>query len=104
MVLGEAGLERWWEQQLMAGFHQGRVTRRLEIVGTVDFAGDTAPTGPGEYHLHVFPHPFLLDGRYSNEPWAWETPEPMTGQVWDTWGPGPPGDRREARRPGQRFR
>jgi molybdopterin-containing oxidoreductase family iron-sulfur binding subunit len=35
--------------------------------------------------LVAVPHAFLLDGRYANQPWAQEVPDPMSGHVWDTW-------------------
>jgi Fe-S-cluster-containing dehydrogenase component/anaerobic selenocysteine-containing dehydrogenase len=58
---------------------------RPELTGSLDLGGAADSAGDGAYHLMVFAHPFKLDGRYANEPWANETPDPMTGQVWDTW-------------------
>jgi Fe-S-cluster-containing dehydrogenase component/anaerobic selenocysteine-containing dehydrogenase len=86
---------RFWEDKLIAGFHETRVRRRLEVLGTPEALatvlgggaspGDGSPAGEGEYYLQVFPHAFYLDGRYANEPWAHEVPDPMTGHVWDSW-------------------
>jgi len=39
----------------------------------------------GEMQLVAAPHINRRDGRYANEPWAQETPDPTTGYVWDTW-------------------
>jgi molybdopterin-containing oxidoreductase family iron-sulfur binding subunit len=35
--------------------------------------------------LVLFPHPFLMDGRHANKPWAQETPEPVSSHSWGTW-------------------
>ncbi|MEQ1503495.1 MAG: 4Fe-4S dicluster domain-containing protein, partial [Myxococcota bacterium] len=84
-VFAEAPFMRWWEGVLTSGFVETPADRRLEVVGSVDLAGSGEPAGTGEYYLQVFAHPFILDGRYANEPWAHEVPDPMTGQVWDSW-------------------
>jgi molybdopterin-containing oxidoreductase family iron-sulfur binding subunit len=50
-------------------------------------APDTAaatPAGDGLV-LTAFPHPFILDGRHANKPWAQEVPEPLTSYTWGTW-------------------
>jgi anaerobic selenocysteine-containing dehydrogenase len=77
-------------QQLQLLLQRGYVTtdersRRAELVGSMDLSGGADSEGDGPYHLQVFAHPFKLDGRFANEPWANETPDPMTGQVWDIW-------------------
>jgi molybdopterin-containing oxidoreductase family iron-sulfur binding subunit len=59
--------------------------RKPELVGTMDFSGGADASGDGSHHLMVYAHPFKLDGRFANEPWANETPDPMTGQMWDSW-------------------
>jgi Fe-S-cluster-containing dehydrogenase component len=77
---------RWWEQVLVRGVHEVRAPRApLEVTGTIDFSGAFAPVGSGTYVLAAYPHNFKLDGRYANEPWANEVPDPLTGQAWDTW-------------------
>ncbi|MEN0062487.1 MAG: 4Fe-4S dicluster domain-containing protein [Myxococcota bacterium] len=76
----------WWQNTLRMGFHE-------TLGGGAPFPQTRAPQldlngafkGTGEYSFVIFPHPFLLDGRYANQPWAQEVPEPMTGHVWDTW-------------------
>ncbi len=76
----------WLDQQLKRGLiESGAAPAPLAIVGSMDLASTPEHAGDGAYHLVVFAHPFYLDGRYANEPWAQETPDPMTGIVWDTW-------------------
>jgi molybdopterin-containing oxidoreductase family iron-sulfur binding subunit len=80
---------RWWESCLAAGFTAtpGWETRTApEVSGSpIAWSGAAPMAGSGDYALHSFPHDFLADGRYANQPWAQEVPDPMTGQVWDTW-------------------
>lgn len=85
-LVDEPEFETWWQGVLRAGFHRrtaAPVPFPQERQPRLDLNG--APEGQGEYHLVVYPHAFLLDGRYANQPWAQEVPDPMTGQVWDTW-------------------
>ncbi|MES2644754.1 MAG: molybdopterin-dependent oxidoreductase [Myxococcota bacterium] len=35
--------------------------------------------------LVVFPHAHLADGRFANQPWAQELPDPLTTFSWATW-------------------
>jgi molybdopterin-containing oxidoreductase family iron-sulfur binding subunit len=51
---------------------------------------DALKNGPGapelpKLSLHVYPHPFLYDGRGADKPWLQEIPEPVTQLVWDSW-------------------
>jgi hypothetical protein len=62
-------------QQLQLLLQRGYVTtdersRRAELVGSMDLSGGADSEGDGPYHLQVFAHPFKLDGRFANEPWA----------------------------------
>jgi molybdopterin-containing oxidoreductase family iron-sulfur binding subunit len=45
-------------------------------------AGQVAPSGNV---LVLFPHPFLMDGRHANKPWAQEVPEPVSSHTWGSW-------------------
>jgi len=81
-----AEFARWFEGILGVGVIRtpSRDKGSLAVSGTIGFDPAAAP-GSGDMTLVAFPHSFLLDGRYSNQPWAQEMPDPMTGQVWDTW-------------------
>ncbi|MEZ4240254.1 MAG: 4Fe-4S dicluster domain-containing protein [Myxococcota bacterium] len=76
-----------WEDVLMAGYFAGEVAPRdlSTMTGAVSLGGGEAASGSGDYFLQVYAHPFKLDGRYANEPWAQEVADPMTGQVWDSF-------------------
>ncbi|HEX4418054.1 MAG TPA: 4Fe-4S dicluster domain-containing protein [Kofleriaceae bacterium] len=38
---------------------------------------------PAPLELAIRPHPFVHDGRYTNNPWLLELPEPITKLTWD---------------------
>ena len=80
-----AAFARWFEGVLAAGFVKGAAGGSLAVSGTFDFGAAAEPPGSGDMTLVAFPHAFLLDGRYANQPWAQEMPDPLSGQVWDTW-------------------
>jgi molybdopterin-containing oxidoreductase family iron-sulfur binding subunit len=50
---------------------------------TTPTASSLAQTG--ELDLVLFPHPFVVDGKHANRPWAREIPDPLTGFSWGTW-------------------
>lgn len=77
-----------WYEALSQGFIEapGRALTPPALSGTYAFGPAPSPTGSGEITLHTYPHPFRKDGRYSNEPWAQEVPDPMSGRTWGSWG------------------
>ena len=78
---------RWWEDRLRDGYYltPDSLLHAVPAARPYTFGAAPAFSGSGEYFLHPFPHAFLNDGRYANQPWAQEVPDPLTGQVWDTW-------------------
>jgi Fe-S-cluster-containing dehydrogenase component/anaerobic selenocysteine-containing dehydrogenase len=84
----DTDLLRWWESALNEGYFQTPDARLLgepKVVGGALNVAAATLAGSGEFALHIFKHHFLGDGRYANQPWAQEMPDPMTGQVWGTW-------------------
>lgn len=84
--------EDTWQKAL----HDGLLTNQTPQA----FAGANAPNVPavvaairsipapippasGELELVFLPHPYLYDGRYANNGWLQETPEPVTKLSWD---------------------
>jgi len=85
-VLADENFGSWWQDVLRLGFYRSQaLAAPFPQDNQPSFRFDGALGGSGDYQLVVYPHPFLIDGRYANQPWAQEVPEPMTGQVWDTW-------------------
>lgn len=83
---GNGAFADFWEQTLTDGFValSSMAGPAALTAGSYAFASQQT-AGEGEFFLHLHTHPFLLDGRYANQPWAQETPHPTTGNVWDTW-------------------
>ncbi|HEY4058678.1 MAG TPA: 4Fe-4S dicluster domain-containing protein [Kofleriaceae bacterium] len=40
-------------------------------------------TAPSSHELEIKPHPYVHDGRYANNPWLLELPDPITKLTWD---------------------
>jgi molybdopterin-containing oxidoreductase family iron-sulfur binding subunit len=78
---------RWWEDCLRTGHYNTPDCLLIEtpVAGSYTFDAPSAPAGTGDFYLHAFPHVLINDGRYANEPWAQEVPDPCTGQVWGSW-------------------
>jgi molybdopterin-containing oxidoreductase family iron-sulfur binding subunit len=80
--------QEWWAERLTAGFFFSPSTRAQNSPSKIQsgyvFSG-AAPSSADGLKLVGFPHPFIGCGKYANQPWAQETPDPMTGQTWDTW-------------------
>jgi len=53
--------------------------------GRFDAAAPAA--SDAQYPLHLIPGVTanLRDGRYANQPWLQESPDPLTTIVWDSW-------------------
>jgi Fe-S-cluster-containing dehydrogenase component/anaerobic selenocysteine-containing dehydrogenase len=78
--------EAWFTEALQAGFVDCRADFSAPPAPLAyTFAADGVAEGAGDYVLVAYPHPFRYDGRYANQPWAQEVPDPMTGHVWDSW-------------------
>jgi molybdopterin-containing oxidoreductase family iron-sulfur binding subunit len=85
----------WWRLALIDGFlrlHKDEISgRSFDLTNPTvmrtdwSFSGVAEFEGDGDLFLHLYPHPFRMDGRFANEPWAQETGDPMTGQTWDSW-------------------
>ena len=46
-------------------------------------AGQAAPGSSGELEIVFLPSPSLHDGRFANDGWLQELPDPMTKLTWD---------------------
>jgi molybdopterin-containing oxidoreductase family iron-sulfur binding subunit len=71
---------------LALGAVAGTASPRV-AVGAVDWAAIApaiaALVAPTALELELQPHPFVRDGRYTNNPWLLELPEPITKLTWD---------------------
>jgi MoCo/4Fe-4S cofactor protein with predicted Tat translocation signal len=77
--LGEADFEKRWNRLL----HDG-VQKDSAIEPVAPVANELSPAGAAEgVEVHFRPSPFLHDGRYANDGWLQELPDPVTKLTWD---------------------
>lgn len=74
----------WFDLRLQDGFIELRANAGVPSVSGAGVAW-TKPVAAAGTQVHIAPHAHIRDGRYANTPWAQEQPDPMTGQVWDSW-------------------
>ena len=88
---GRAGkpgdFERFWTDALQRGgwFLRKPTTGAAVTMSAAPSVAAVAHEGAGDMNLVLFPHPFVLDGRHANKPWAQEVPEPLSSYTWGTW-------------------
>jgi Fe-S-cluster-containing dehydrogenase component/anaerobic selenocysteine-containing dehydrogenase len=85
---GSVPFPAFWERVVVDGFATIPVdpaTIAPVLTATSYAFGAGVAAGSGDFFLRVHPHHHRGDGRYANEPWAQEVPDPLTGVVWDSW-------------------
>jgi MoCo/4Fe-4S cofactor protein with predicted Tat translocation signal len=86
-ILGEADFDKKWNRVLHDGLLAGAGSELPEVVPAARgeaFAGLAGATGPASGLEVVFlPSPSLHDGRFANDGWMQELPDPLTKLTWD---------------------
>ncbi len=79
--------EGFWEQTLSKGLIRVAGSSAALSTSTVVAAVPVATAENPDYPLTLIPGitPNLRDGRYANQPWLQESPDPLTTIVWDSW-------------------
>jgi MoCo/4Fe-4S cofactor protein with predicted Tat translocation signal len=75
-----------WRKALHDGVIAGPAATPVKSVadkGRVDAAVNSAPKASGKVEVSFFPSPSVFDGRFANNAWMQEAPDPMTKLVWD---------------------
>jgi molybdopterin-containing oxidoreductase family iron-sulfur binding subunit len=91
-ILGEAEFDRKWNRVLHDGLLAG--SELTEVVPTVKgdavaelgrlgAASQAAPGSPGRLEVVFLPSSSLHDGRFANDGWLQELPDPLTKLTWD---------------------
>jgi MoCo/4Fe-4S cofactor protein with predicted Tat translocation signal len=92
-ILGQAEFEKKWNRVLHDGIHAG--SELPEVVpdvkgdvfaelGRLRAGGATAnPGSAGDLEIVFLPSPSLHDGRFANDGWLQELPDPITKLTWD---------------------
>jgi molybdopterin-containing oxidoreductase family iron-sulfur binding subunit len=83
-LAGSADFEAQWRTVLHDGVLKGSAatTFRPPVLQVAELQG-VALNKPGELELVVTPDYSLYDGRFANNGWLQETPDPMTKLTWD---------------------
>jgi molybdopterin-containing oxidoreductase family iron-sulfur binding subunit len=82
-LLGEVAFEKQWNRVLHDGLLAGSSTRPITPNASPRaIAGLTAGASDG-IEVHFRPSPYLHDGRYANDGWLQELPDPVTKLTWD---------------------
>jgi Fe-S-cluster-containing dehydrogenase component/anaerobic selenocysteine-containing dehydrogenase len=83
-------IERHWSRSLATGIAerpqgpiQGLALRHDEIAAALAKRPAATPVGPGDLEVTFAPCPKMFDGRYANNTWLQELPDPVTKLVWD---------------------
>ncbi|PYR92429.1 MAG: hypothetical protein DMF84_13035 [Acidobacteria bacterium] len=95
-ILGEGEFDRKWNRVLHDGFLSGselpEVVPDLTVKPLAELgrlraggasAGQAAPGSSGELEIVFLPSPSLHDGRFANDGWLQELPDPLTKLTWD---------------------
>ncbi|TKD09506.1 TAT-variant-translocated molybdopterin oxidoreductase [Polyangium fumosum] len=89
-MLGEADFEAQWEATLRRGSLPGSEAPRVQaeitppgIVAALATLAAVPALAPGRYELGFYTDPKVHDGRFANNPWLQELPDPTTKITWD---------------------
>ena len=95
-ILGEAEFDRKWNRVLHDGFLAGSelpevvpdlTAQPLAELGRLRAGGasasQAAPQSSGGLEIVFLPSPSLHDGRFANDGWLQELPDPLTKLTWD---------------------
>jgi molybdopterin-containing oxidoreductase family iron-sulfur binding subunit len=80
----ERGSEQWWVNTLQAGFYQDN---RNPFPASENYAAPHVDINPpqNDMTLTLYTTVALNDGRYANNPWLQELPDPITKACWDNY-------------------
>ena len=82
-LLGEVTFEKHWNQVLHDGLLAGSATAPI-VPGSAGVGmPEPSPSSAGSFEVHFRPSPYLHDGRYANDSWLQELPDPVTKVTWD---------------------
>jgi molybdopterin-containing oxidoreductase family iron-sulfur binding subunit len=82
-VLGESAFEKSWNRVLHDGLLAGSATPAVAPALDARALGALAVDAGGGIEVHFRPSPYLHDGRYANDGWLQELPDPVTKLTWD---------------------
>jgi len=81
-VLGEAGFEKRWNRLLHDGVHPGSQVPAVGAQAAISRVLESETGGEG-IDVVFRASPYLHDGRFANDGWLQELPDPVTKLTWD---------------------
>jgi molybdopterin-containing oxidoreductase family iron-sulfur binding subunit len=82
-AMGDAGFERRWNRALHDGVIPDSATPPVAPAFDARAAASLTSDAGSGIEVHFRPSPFLHDGRYANDGWFQELPDPVTKVTWD---------------------
>jgi MoCo/4Fe-4S cofactor protein with predicted Tat translocation signal len=86
-ILGEGEVDTKWNRVLHDGFLAGselpEVVPAAAAESFAQLGRQTASGSPGDLEIVFLPSPSLHDGRFANDGWLQELPDPLTKLTWD---------------------
>lgn len=80
---GGGDFETAWHQALRSGVIAGTGPVVKSVTLQTGFAGQATPAPAGEIEVMFQPDPTIWDGRFANNAWLQELPNPLTKLTWD---------------------
>ncbi|NLE61031.1 MAG: 4Fe-4S dicluster domain-containing protein [Planctomycetes bacterium] len=75
----------WNEQLRVGGWFRPEAAESPKLDRAAAEAMANAEAKPGKYELVLVPHHSVYDGRFANNGWLQELPDPVSKIVWDNW-------------------
>jgi molybdopterin-containing oxidoreductase family iron-sulfur binding subunit len=83
-ILGDADFDKKWNRVLHDGLHAGSELSEVVPGGKTDaVAALAAPAAASDLEIVFVPSVSLHDGRFANDGWLQELPDPLTKLTWD---------------------
>ena len=82
-ILGEADFDKKWNRVLHDGLHAGSELPEVVPGAAAAQAAADVPAAAGGLEVVFLPSPALHDGRFANDGWLQELPDPLTKLTWD---------------------
>jgi molybdopterin-containing oxidoreductase family iron-sulfur binding subunit len=82
---GAVPFAQWWQASLTDGFARTKIRIKSPSLAETLVTPRGGSATEGAFTLVPALHSHYGNGRYANQPWSREVPDPLTGQVWDSW-------------------
>jgi molybdopterin-containing oxidoreductase family iron-sulfur binding subunit len=80
---GVADFEHWWRKSVRDGLIAGSALPPITPKLKTDWAVSRSPASSQGLEVVFRPDPYFYDGRFANNGWLQELPQPMTKLTWD---------------------